>query len=72
MPPNTKLPTDRLSADWHRLSQRWQRSTALWDDVVQRDFEQRYWDPLADQAQSVHCEMAALQLAIDRAKRELK
>lgn len=37
---------DELDNTLRRLNQQWEATTAVWDDAVQREFAERYWQPL--------------------------
>lgn len=60
---------DGLENAWRRLARRWAESEREWDDAVRREFEKRYWQPLARESQSTAAEMERLAQALAQARR---
>ncbi len=53
------------------LRQQWQRTNALWDDVVRWQFERESWQPLERQAQATLQEMERLAQVIAQAQQNV-
>lgn len=54
------------------LRQRWEATTALWDDAVQHDFEQVHWAPLEGQTEATRRGIDRLAQVIARARALVK
>ncbi len=61
-----------LHESWQRVRQRWQGTTALWNDSVHRQFEREFWQPLEDQVPATLKEMERLTEVITQARRSVK
>ena len=57
---------------WKALQQRWEAAKAVWNDSVQRKFEQEYWEPLDRQVHVTRQEMARLAELIAKARLSVK
>ena len=63
---------DKLEQAWRRLARRWQESEQVWNDSVRRDFEKRYWTPLAQEATATRKQATLLAQVIARAQRSVQ
>ncbi|MBK8540741.1 MAG: hypothetical protein IPL60_12170 [Ardenticatenia bacterium] len=55
-----------------RLARSWADSEQNWNDSVRRDFEKRYWQPLADECQTTAKEMDHLAQVLAQARRSVQ
>ena len=54
------------------LRQRWEATSAVWNDPVSRSFEKDYWAPLEEQVQATGREIDRLAQVIAQARRSVK
>jgi len=69
---NLNTITAELQEAWQRLRQRWQGTTALWNDPMRRQFEREFWQPLEDQTPVTLREMEQLAQVITQAQRSVR
>jgi hypothetical protein len=62
----------KLQEPWQRLRQRWQGTTALWNDPMRWQFEQEFWQPLEVQVPATLKEMERLAGVIAQARRSVR
>jgi hypothetical protein len=62
----------KLHEAWQRLRQRWQGTTALWNDPMRWQFEQEFWQSLENQVPITLKEMERLAEVIAQARRSVK
>jgi len=62
----------QLDSGWKTLRQRWEDTTAVWNDPVRWSFEKEHWTPLDAQAQATQREMEQLAQVIAQARRSVK
>jgi hypothetical protein len=63
---------ENLDAAWKALLGRWDATKAVWNDPVQRDFEEQYWQPLEQHVHATQQEMARLAEVIAKARQSVK
>lgn len=63
---------ENLDAAWKTLLSRWEAAKGVWNDPVQRKFEQGYWEPLSQQVHATKQEMARLAEVIAKARQSVK
>jgi hypothetical protein len=69
---NLSITRAELHEAWQRVCQRWQGTTALWNDPVRWQFEREFWQPLEDQVPLTLREMERLAEVIAGARRSVK
>jgi hypothetical protein len=62
----------QLDTAFKTLRQRWESTSAVWNDPVSRSFAQDYWAPLEEQVQATGREMDRLAQVIAQARRGVK
>jgi hypothetical protein len=67
---NTTL--SQLDTALKTLRQHWEATSAVWNDLVSRNFEKDYWAPLEGQVQATGREMERLAQVIAQARRSVK
>lgn len=56
---------------WARLCQRWGQASAVWEDGVKIDFQQRFWEPLEQAVPGWLSTLSDLMERAEEARREL-
>jgi len=69
---NLNTTRDELQEAWQRVRQRWQGTTALWNDPMRWQFEREFWQPLEDHAPATLKEMERLVQVIAQARRGVR
>ena len=63
---------ENLDAAWKMILQRWEAAKGVWNDRVQRKFEQEYQEPLERQVYATKQEMVRLAEVIAKARQSVK
>jgi len=69
---NLNTTRSELQEAWQRLCQRWQGTTALWNDPMRWQFEREFWQPLEGQVPATLKEMERLAQVIAQARRGVR
>ncbi len=64
--------SEALATAWQHLDRHWQTTSEQWRDATQRDFEQQYWVPLAQQVRLTQRELANLIQVLERVQHGLR
>lgn len=63
---------ENLDTAWKALRSRWEAAQSVWNDPVQRKFEQEYWQPLEQQVHATRQQMAHLAEVIAKVRQSVK
>lgn len=69
---NLSMTITQLGSAGKVLRQRWEDTTAVWNDPVRWSFEKEHWTPLDEQAQATQREMEQLARVIAQARRSVR
>ncbi len=63
---------DDLHTAWQRLARAWAESEQKWNDPVRHDFDNNYWQPLAQETQSTTKAMDRLAQVLAQVRRSVQ
>lgn len=71
MADSLEILNNELQESWQMLRQRWQATTEIWEDVVRRQFEKEFWQPLESQTRLTQVNLEQLAQVVTEAKRNV-